>query len=98
MCFQGLGSPWSHLSTTIVFDYYNINVFILFLGGIKVIEKLLRELKQYMINSSLTQTELARLLQVNQPQISRLFSGARQPSAKMIDKIEQLLQEEKNDY
>jgi transcriptional regulator with XRE-family HTH domain len=64
----------------------------------KMIEKLLEQLKQYMFDNDLTQKELAELLQVNQPQISRLFSGTRQPSAKMIKKIEQLLQEEKNDY
>lgn len=64
----------------------------------KMIEKLLEQLKQYMFDNGLTQKELAELLQVNQPQISRLFSGTRQPSAKMIKKIEQLLQEEKNDY
>ena len=63
-----------------------------------MIEKLLEQLKQYMFDNDLTQKELAELLQVNQPQISRLFSGTRQPSAKMIKKIEQLLQEEKNDY
>lgn len=59
-----------------------------------MIEKLLEELKQYMLNNNLTQKELAELLQVNQPQISRLFSGARQPSAKMINKIETLLKGE----
>lgn len=63
-----------------------------------MIEKLLEQLKQYMFDNDLTQRELAELLNVNQPQISRLFSGTRQPSAKMIKKIEQLLQEEKNDY
>jgi transcriptional regulator with XRE-family HTH domain len=67
-------------------------------GRDKMIEKLLEQLKQYMLDNDLTQKELAELLQVNQPQISRLFSGTRQPSAKMIKKIEQLLQEEKNDY
>ena len=67
-------------------------------GRDKMIEKLLEQLKQYMFDNDLTQRELAELLNVNQPQISRLFSGTRQPSAKMIKKIEQLLQEEKNDY
>lgn len=59
-----------------------------------MIEKLLEELKQYMLDNNLTQKELAELLQVNQPQISRLFSGTRQPSAKMINKIETLLKGE----
>ena len=59
-----------------------------------MIEKLLEELKQYMKIKGLTQKELAELLEVNQPQISRLFSGARQPSAKMINKIEKLLKGE----
>jgi transcriptional regulator with XRE-family HTH domain len=59
-----------------------------------MIEKLLEELKQYMLDNNLTQKELAGLLQVNQPQISRLFSGTRQPSAKMINKIETLLKGE----
>lgn len=59
-----------------------------------MIEKLLEELKQYMLDNKLTQKELAELLQVNQPQISRLFSGVRQPSAKMINKIETLLKGE----
>ena len=60
----------------------------------KMIEKLLEELKQYMLENNLTQKKLAELLQVNQPQISRLFSGTRQPSAKMINKIETLLKGE----
>lgn len=59
-----------------------------------MIEKLLEELKQYMLENNLTQKKLAELLQVNQPQISRLFSGTRQPSAKMINKIETLLKGE----
>lgn len=59
-----------------------------------MIEKLLEELKQYMKIKDLTQKELAKLLEVNQPQISRLFSGARQPSARMIKKIELLLKGE----
>lgn len=59
-----------------------------------MIEKLLEELKQYMKIKGLTQKELAELLEVNQPQISRLFSGVRQPSAKMINKIEKLLKGE----
>ena len=40
------------------------------------------------------QSDLAELLNVNQPQISRLFSKTRQPSAKMIGKIETLLKGE----
>lgn len=56
-----------------------------------MIEKLLEELKNYMEKKGLTQKQLAELLEVNQPQISRLFSGVRQPSAKMIKKIEILL-------
>lgn len=56
-----------------------------------MIEKLLEELKNYMEKKDLTQKQLAELLEVNQPQISRLFSGVRQPSAKMIKKIENLL-------
>lgn len=56
-----------------------------------MIEKLLEELKNYMEKKGLTQKQLAELLEVNQPQISRLFSGVRQPSAKMIKKIENLL-------
>lgn len=59
-----------------------------------MIEKLLEELKQYMKIKGLTQKELAELLEVNQPQISRLFSGVRQPSAKMIKKIEALLRKD----
>lgn len=59
-----------------------------------MIEKLLEELKQYMRIKGLTQKELAELLEVNQPQISRLFSGVRQPSAKMIKKIEALLRKD----
>ena len=59
-----------------------------------MIEKLLEELKQYMKIKGLTQKELAELLKVNQPQISRLFSGVRQPSAKMIKKIEALLRKD----
>ena len=59
-----------------------------------MIEKLLEQLKQYTIDNNLTQKELARLLEVNQPQISRLFSKSRQPSAKLIGKIERLLKGE----
>lgn len=59
-----------------------------------MIEKLLEELKNYMEKKGLTQKQLAELLEVNQPQISRLFSGTRQPSAKMINKIETLLKGE----
>ena len=61
-----------------------------------MIEKLLEELRRYMLDNDLTQKELAELLQVNQPQISRLFSKTRQPSAKMIGKIEELLKGEEN--
>ena len=63
-------------------------------GRDKMIEKLLEQLKQYMFDNDLTQRELAELLNVNQPQISRLFSKTRQPSAKMIGKIEELLKGE----
>ena len=63
-------------------------------GRDKMIEKLLEQLKQYMLDNDLTQKALAELLQVNQPQISRLFSKTRQPSAKMIGKIEELLKGE----
>jgi transcriptional regulator with XRE-family HTH domain len=63
-------------------------------GRDKMIEKLLEQLKQYMLDNDLTQKELAKLLNVNQPQISRLFSKTRQPSAKMIGKIEELLKGE----
>lgn len=60
----------------------------------KVIEKLLTQLKQYTSNHGLTQKEIASLLEVNQSQISRLFSGVRKPSAKMIEKIEELIKGE----
>ena len=60
----------------------------------KMIEKLLTQLKQYTSNHGLTQKEIALLLEVNQSQISRLFSGVRKPSAKMIDKIEELIKGE----
>ena len=60
----------------------------------KVIEKLLTQLKQYTNNHGLTQKEIASLLEVNQSQISRLFSGVRKPSAKMIEKIEELIKGE----
>ena len=63
-------------------------------GRDKMIEKLLEQSKQYMLDNDLTQKELAELLNVNQPQISRLFSKTRQPSAKMIGKIEELLKGE----
>ena len=59
-----------------------------------MIEKLLTQLKQYTSNHGLTQKEIALLLEVNQSQISRLFSGVRKPSAKMIDKIEELIKGE----
>ena len=60
----------------------------------KVVEKLLEELKHYMIKNNLTQIQLANKLNVNQSQVSRLLSGARLPSAKMINKIEMLLKGE----
>lgn len=59
-----------------------------------MVEKLLEELKHYMSKNNLTQIQLANKLNVNQSQVSRLLSGARLPSAKMINKIETLLKGE----
>jgi transcriptional regulator with XRE-family HTH domain len=59
-----------------------------------MVDNLLDELKLYMKNNNLTQKKLAILLGVNQPQISRIFSKKRQPSANLIDRIEKLIRGE----
>ena len=56
---------------------------------------IIKQYELFIYNKKLTQTEAAELIGCSQEHLSRIFKGTKNPSVKLLDKMEEVMQNDR---
>ena len=64
--------------------------------GENVIKKIIENFRIFMLNKGLTQEEAAAIIGCSQEHLSRILNGRKTPSVKLLMKMEEVMENERN--